>query len=119
MDTSTPLFVYSGVHCRHMETSDKNARRRLIEEIVSRWEQKNPDKLKSFAETVREMRQNRPYENQGQVYKATIPGDLMNQLEFAISSNDIRLFDAPGELKWFCDKYPEFTIPYDRSEIVR
>ena len=102
-----------------MEHSDRNARRRLIEEIVDRWIGKNPEALRSFAENVKEMRQGRPNENQGHIYRATIPSELMRQLEFAISSGDVRLFDVEGELSWFCGRYPEFTIPYDRSTLER
>lgn len=103
-----------------MELTQRNDRRKLIEEITERWIKKNRDKLVSFAESVREMRQAKPYENQGHVYVATVPSDLMKQLEFAISSegND-RLFDPEGELKWFSDKFPEFKVSYERNESER
>jgi hypothetical protein len=103
-----------------METSDRNDRRRVIEEITKRWISKHPEELKNFAKAVKEMRQGRPSENQAMTYKATIPGDLFRQLEFALSSDGSpRLFDPDGELKWFSEKYPEFIIPYDRHETVR
>ena len=103
-----------------MENTDIRGRRRIIEEIADRWIAKNPEKLKIFASAVKEMRQERPPENQAQIYKATIPGDLMRQLDFAISeAGEPRLFDPDGELKWFGEKYPEFIIPYDRSSLVR
>lgn len=103
-----------------MENTDIRDRRRVIEEISDRWIAKNPERLKTFSEAVKGMRQERPSENQAQVYKATIPGDLMRQLDFAISdSGEPRLFDPNGELKWFGEKYPEFIIPYDGSSLVR
>lgn len=99
-----------------MEKSDISSRRKVIEELVDRWVRKNPEALQTFASQVRLMRQGRPKENKTHVYRATIPGDLMRQLEFAVSSGDARLFAPDGELEWFCKKYPEFTIPYDRTE---
>lgn len=98
-----------------MEKSQRDGRRRIIDEIVSRWKTKNPDKLKIFADNVKEMRQGRITENKAMSYKATLPGDLFRQLDYAVSTDgDARLFDPDGELKWFADKYPEFIIPYDR-----
>lgn len=103
-----------------METSDRNDRRRVIEEIVKRWIKKNPETLVTFADTVKLMRQNRPFENQMHIYKATIPGDLFRQLDFAVSSDgEPRLFDPDGELEWFASKFPEFIIKYDRTESER
>lgn len=103
-----------------METSDKYARRKVIEEVAKRWIKKNPETLKTFASTVKSMRQAKPYENQAHTYRATVPGDLMRQLEFAVqATDDARLFDPEGELQWFCDNFPEFTIPYDKTSIER
>lgn len=103
-----------------MELTQRNDRRKLIEEITERWIGKNKETLSTFARAVREMRQAKPYENQGHVYVATIPSDLMKQLEFAISGEGgERLFDPDGELKWFSEKFPEFKVSYDRNESER
>lgn len=103
-----------------MEQTDLKARRKLIEEITKRWKTKNPEAVKAFADNVREMRQSKPYENQAMTYKATIPGVLFRQLDFAVSSSgDPRLFDPDGELAWFAKEFPEFIIPYDASDSVR
>lgn len=103
-----------------METSDRNGRRRIIEEITARWMAKNPENVKAFADTVKEMRQEQITENKAMSYKATLPGELFRQLDFALSTDgDARLFDPDGELQWFAEKYPEFIIPYDRSSISR
>ncbi len=103
-----------------MENVEIRDRKRIIQEITDRWISKNKEIFKDFAATVQGMRQLRPTENQAHIYKATIPGDLMRQLEFAISNEgEPRLFDPAGELKWFGEKYPEFIIPYDRSSSVR
>lgn len=102
-----------------MELSDKKARQRVIEEIVDRWKKKYPEKVQIFAEAVKDMRQGHVPENQAMSYKATIPGDLYRQLDYAlIATDDIRLFDPDGELQWFEQNYPEFIIPYDRTESV-
>lgn len=98
-----------------MENSEKRDRRRLIEGIVDRWVEKNKDVLASFGEAVKEMRQGRAPENQAMSYRATLPGDLMRQLDFALSSEGgARPFDPEGELEWFAKTYPEFIIPYER-----
>ncbi len=103
-----------------MDTAQRNGRRRVIEEIVARWKAKNPDTLKIFADNVKEMRQERITESKAMSYKATLPGDLFRQLDYAVSTDgDARLFDPDGELTWFADKYPEFIIPYDRTSLAR
>ncbi len=103
-----------------METVDKYARRRVIEEIIKRWIHKNPEGIASFASAVKKMRQGKPFENQMNVYKATIPSNLMRQIDFALQLDEgQRLFDPDGELEWFSTKFPEFIIPYDRTETVR
>lgn len=103
-----------------MENTERRDRQRIITEIVARWVSKNPELVKTFSDSVKEMRQGVAQENQAMSYKATIPGDLFRQLDFAISGDgEPRLFDPDGELKWFAENYPEFVVPYDRSTLER
>jgi hypothetical protein len=103
-----------------MEQTAKRDRRRVIEEIVARWVAKYPERLKVFADSVREMRQGRATENQAMSYRCTVPGDLFRQLDYAVlETDDKRLFDPDGEIQWFAEKFPEFTVPYDRSTLER
>lgn len=99
--------------------TDSSARRKLIEEIVRRWQSKHKEEMQNFADEVKELRQQKPYENLALFYRMTIPGDLYRQLEFGISSGDVRLFEAEGELAWFKNTFPEFLVPYDSTDTVR
>ena len=103
-----------------MELSDKRGRQRIITEITTRWIAKHQEELQNFKESVRQMRQGKPSENQGMILKATIPVDLMKQLDFALeSTDDARLFNPDGEIGWFSNKFPIFIVPYDRHKSVR
>lgn len=99
--------------------TDLQDRGKVIEEIVRRWQKKNTDKMVDFAGTVKDLRQLKPYENLAMFYKVTIPADLYRQLDLAISTDGARFLDPKGELAWFINAFPEFTVSYDRTEMVK
>ena len=102
------------MHIEHDPDSSK--RRELINEIVHRWKKKNPEKMQAFADSVKQMRQEKPYENQGQTYSMSLPRPLLQQIEFVTGvEKDKRFLNNKKERECFKTTFPEFVIQYDEE----